>query len=83
MNLSLQISRGLAALALGIAVSAYAMTHASVPATSAIPMLAAISVTATPMGRMHVLHQNERCETGVVVGAPIDLGPRAPSRQAR
>ncbi|HEY8009721.1 MAG TPA: hypothetical protein VIE67_01830 [Rudaea sp.] len=80
MNLSLQISRGLAALALGVTVSAYAMTHAPVPATSAIPTLAAISVTATPMGRTHVLRRSERCETSVVVGAPIDLGARTAAR---
>jgi hypothetical protein len=80
MNLSLQISRGLAALALGIAVSAYAITRAPVPATSAIPTLAAISVTATPMGRTRAVHRRERCETSVVVGAPIDLGARTAAR---
>jgi hypothetical protein len=83
MNVSMQIGRGLAALALSAGLSAYAITHAvaSTP-TSAIPTLAAISVTSTRVAptHLHAAHKNARCETSVVVGAPIDLGPRQVSR---
>ncbi len=83
MNLSMQVGRGLVALTLCVAVSAYAVTHPVTPAPApTIPTLAAISVTATQVAitKQHAVHKNERCETSVVVGVPIGLGEKKTSR---
>ncbi|MGH8123654.1 MAG: hypothetical protein ACREPT_12880 [Rudaea sp.] len=69
MNLSLQIGRGLVALALCVALSAYAMTRAPTASLSALPTMAASSVSAIPVRatRAHVAHRGERCETSAVI----------------
>lgn len=69
MNLSLQIGRGLVALALCVALSAYAMTRAPTTPPSALPTMTAISVNAAPVRATgaHVAQRGERCETSVVV----------------
>lgn len=75
MNLSMQIRRGLAGLALCALVSAYALVRSAAAAPPAdIPMLAAVQVSALRVAtKSQTMHRRQRCEASVVVGAPIAL----------
>ncbi len=75
MNLSMQIRRGLAGLALCALTSAYVLVRPAAAAPPAdIPMLAAVQVSALRVTtKSQTTHRRQRCEASVVVGAPIAL----------
>lgn len=75
MTLSTQIRRGLAAIALCAAASAYAATHSVSPAC-AIPVLGTITVTAPHGEADDVVYAQTQGKARVTVGAPITLGPK-------
>ena len=79
MKLSTQIHRGLVALALCAAVSAYAASHPAVVvgAPQEMQMLGTITVTATPdEGGESVVFSETQGKASVTVGEPITLGPK-------
>ncbi len=75
MNLSMQIGRGLAGLALCALTSAYVLVRPAAAAPPVdIPMLAAVLVSALRVTtKSQTLHRKQRCEASVVVGAPVAL----------
>ncbi len=80
MNLSTHTYRGLVALALCAAVSAYAVAAhptVAVGAPQEMPMLGTITVTAAPEDiDASVIYTEVQGKARVTVGEPITLGPK-------
>ena len=85
MKLSTHIHRGLVAIALCAAVSAYAVAAShpivAVGAPQEMQMLGTITVTASPDDiDDNVVHTQVQGKARVTVGEPVTLGPKEESR---
>ena len=83
MNISLQVGRGFAALALCVAVSAFAATH---PAPAATESVAAAQTHSNSLSahntKLRVSHEKKQCAVAVPsieIGAPIALNVNTPA----